>query len=108
MPRSVPESDWKTLREHQPIALERFCQRVLAEAHSLSARTEPDAHQRYLKLYHLLRDRDRELARAFNDARRSTAIARLLNIQALHLLTPEEFARFSPQTRETIELLLNA
>jgi hypothetical protein len=38
MTREINESDWKLLRQFQPLALERFCQRVLAEVEQLTAR----------------------------------------------------------------------
>lgn len=31
MPRAIPEADWKVLRRLHPLALERFCERVLCE-----------------------------------------------------------------------------
>ena len=31
MPRAIAEADWKVLRRVHPLALERYCERVLAE-----------------------------------------------------------------------------
>ena len=31
MPRFIAEADWKVLRRVHPLALERYCERVLAE-----------------------------------------------------------------------------
>jgi hypothetical protein len=63
------------------------------------------AHQRYLKLFKLLDERNDEVAAGFDDMRRSQAMLRLANIHALGLLTDEEPARFSPGTREAMQFL---
>ena len=36
MERGINESDWKLFRQLQPLALDRFCQRVLAEVSRLT------------------------------------------------------------------------
>jgi hypothetical protein len=40
---------------------------------------------------------------AFNDFRRSTALQQLLLINSLGLLTEEDLARFTPETRQFVE-----
>jgi hypothetical protein len=55
-------------------------------------------------VYQLVRRRDKELADAFNDFRRSTAFFILGHIQSHDLLTEEEMARFSPETRAVVQL----
>ena len=70
--------------------------------------TESTPHERYLHLYRLLRERDDALAAAFNDLRRTTAIPRLTSWVRLALLTDEEFAGFSLETRETVAALAEA
>jgi hypothetical protein len=54
-------------------------------------------------LFDLVRERDKTIGRLFNDPRRSNALILLVNIKQQGLLTAEEFARFSPETRERIE-----
>lgn len=56
------------------------------------------AHERYLRLYDLIRTRDKELAAAFDDFRRSTAIMQLMLMRSHNLVTPDELARFSSGT----------
>jgi len=48
--------------------------------------------------------RDKDIARAFNDFRRSTALAQLGIIHSQGLFTAEELLRFSPMTRENLAL----
>lgn len=101
-----PESDWKVFREVRGAALERFCARVLREAQDIAADETASFHDRYLRAFQLFAERDRELSRAFNDPRRSQAMLQLVSMHALRLLTPEELARFSPATRETVAHLV--
>src|SRR5262249_52505141 len=106
MDRGIQEADWKVFRQLRPLALDRFCQRVLAEVGRLAANTDKSHHERYLALFKLLKRRDEELADAFNDSRRSTAVLQVARVQFLELLTAEEFARLSPETRASVESLL--
>ena len=105
MPHGVPESDWKLFRELREVALERFSRRILAEVAELTQDDARSAHDRYRDLWRLLRDRDEDVARAFDDPRRSRLLLQLAAIYRLGLLEPDEFARFGAETRETVESL---
>ncbi|MDO8263802.1 MAG: peptide ABC transporter substrate-binding protein [Gallionella sp.] len=102
MPRQIKESDWKLLSKLRTDALERFCQRILSEIENINANHALSAHQRYLEIYQVIHRRDKEVAQIFNDHRRSTAFFELAAIQSHGLLTPEEFQRFSQETRDAI------
>ena len=106
MSREIKGSDWKLLRQMAPVALERFCQRILEEIDRLGSDSSKSHHQRYLAIFAVLQRRDHEIARAFNNMRRSTALTQLATIYSYGLLTEEEFSRLSPETRSVIELLL--
>lgn len=106
MQRVILESDWRLFRQLHPIALERFCQRVLAEVSQLAADPGRSSHDRYLAVFKLIQRRDEELADAFDDLRRSTAFQQLARIQFHDLLSEEEFNRFSPETRAAVQLFL--
>jgi len=106
--RQIKESDWKLLRQMAPVALERFCQDVLETLEHTASDNSKSYHQRYLAIYDLIRRRDKEMAAAFNDMRRSTALFQLANICSQHLLRDEEFSRFSAETRSIVEFLLGA
>ena len=105
MTRDFPESDWKVFRELREIALERFCKRVLDGVGRFRPTAAGSHHERYLELYRWLQDRDQELARAFNDPRRSRMLWQLAAIHGYGLLEPDELARFTPETRQTVESL---
>src|SRR5262249_30598043 len=97
MVRNISEPDWKLFRQLHPLALERFCENVLSEVSRLASQTGKSAHDRYLTVFGLLQRRDKELAQAFNDLRRSTALLQLAILRTRGLVTDEEFARFSPE-----------
>ena len=64
----INEPDWQVFRRLQPIALERFCARVLAEIGRIAADDRKNSHERYLAIYKLIHERDEQLADAFMHA----------------------------------------
>jgi hypothetical protein len=104
MSRDIPERDWKAFREIHPVARARFCERVLSQVASASSAPGQNAHERYLKVFELLRDKDKELATLFDNPRRSSALGQLSMIASAGLLSEEELSRFSPKTRESISV----
>ena len=56
-------------------------------------------------MYRLIQDRDKTMARAFDDARRSTALMRLVNIINEGLLTDEELMQFSQELQGRIDAI---
>ena len=105
MKHEFPESDWKTFSQLRLVSLERFCKRVLDEVPRFSLDTEGSYHERYLELFRWLGERNDELAKAFDDPRRSQMLWQRAAIYAYGLLEPDEFARLAPHTRERIQLL---
>ena len=108
MLREIPEADWKILRRLHPLALERFCERVLGEVEQITHNRSQSAHQRYLNLSRIIGQSDRELARLFDDLRRSQALTMLVGIRSQGLLTDDELSALSSETRSAIEMLLDA
>ena len=100
--RDIPERDWKLLRELTPVALNRFCEQVLHEATDIAADTTATPHERYGRLYDLIKKQDREVAIMFDDHRRSTAFLKIIAIHLHKMFTEEEFARFSEETRQKV------
>jgi hypothetical protein len=99
----IKESDWKIFRKFHDLALERYCQRVLAEVRLTVDNDAHNYHERYLNLWELMRSRDKTAQIAFDDPRRSQMIIQLANIVAEALLTEAELNEFSEETRERIE-----
>jgi hypothetical protein len=102
----MTESEWKLFRQLRTVALDRFCQRVLSEVGELAVDADRTSHERYLAVFRLMKRRDEELAAAFDNPRRSTALQQLACIQSHRLLTEEEFARFQPETRASVQVFL--
>ncbi|MBT0962868.1 hypothetical protein [Denitromonas iodatirespirans] len=100
--KSIRESDWKVLRRLHPVALERYCERTLGECVQVATDGGESAHARYLALYRLVKARDKTLAMAFDDLRRSTAITTLIALVGLDLLTAAELDALSDETREIV------
>ena len=103
--QDIPEADWKIFRTLREVALERFCERVLNEVKVLASASDGSFHERYLELYRRIEHRDKELARAFDDARGSKMVEQLVQMRVLHLVDDEVLAKFSPRTRELVAFL---
>ena len=95
MMRDIKESDWKILRQVREEALERFCKHILLDIERVSSDSARGFHQRYLDIWKVLRERDKELGQAFDNPRRSTALMQLASMKILGLVTEDEFLRFS-------------
>jgi hypothetical protein len=104
--REIKETDWKVLRRVHPLAVERFCERVLAEVERVLRDSTRSCHERYLEIFKIIGERDREIARLFNETRRSRALTMLAQIRSEGLLTEEEFSCLSLETREAVQMLL--
>lgn len=100
MTHTISESDWKLFCRFRLLALERFCERIFRDIDPIASQTDKNWHERYKLLYKLVTDSDEDLAKVFNDFRRSTAYAQLRQMHALGLLTDEEIMQFSSTARE--------
>jgi hypothetical protein len=98
---NLPERDWRLLRSLHDVALDRYCTRVLEECAAVTREAGLSAHEKYLRLFRLINERDKRIAGAFDDLRRSTAIQRLAGMMILGVVADEELAPFSQSTRES-------
>ena len=103
----IKEPDWKVLRRLHPLALERFCERVLAEVEQVIENKSGSAHERYLNIYGILGRRDRDIACLFNDLKRPRGLTMVAGIRSERLLPEEEFSGLSPEARSIIKMLLS-
>ncbi len=108
MMREIKESDWGLLRQLHTVALERFCKQILLEVERINSDPAKSFHQKYLDIYEVLHRRDKEVGQTFDDLRRSTAFIHLASMKGRGLLTEDEFARFSQETRDVVALLLGS
>jgi hypothetical protein len=65
-----------------PLALERYCERALAEIERMTHKSAQSTHQRYLEFFKIIEQRDREMASIFSDPKRSNALTMLARIRA--------------------------
>jgi len=105
MSSHIPESDWRHFkRVHQDLE-ERFSSRILSELDAIVQSPDSTALDRYLRVYNLLRNRSKEMSRAFDDFRRSTAIMQLRIMRAMGLLTDNDLKVFSEQTQKDVRVM---
>jgi hypothetical protein len=102
MERRISEADWKRFRELRGVALDRLCERIFTEVIGLASESSQSWHERYLEMYRRIQDRDNDVARAFNDPRRSTAYLQLAVMASLDLIEPGELEQFGPYTQEVV------
>ena len=99
----IKPSDWKLFKPLRDLALERFCERVLDEVSRIGSDQKKSKHERYVKIYRLMRKRDKEIDRIFDSLRRSTAVFQICAFRAQDLLTEEELRQFSPELVTSVE-----
>ena len=99
------ESDWKKFRKIHTLALERFCKRILDEVAEVSNASPKTFHERYLKVYALIRNRDKEIDIIFGECKRSTAIQSLAAMRLNDLVTDDEYHEISGETRLIVDSL---
>jgi hypothetical protein len=101
----IAERDWKRWRQLTPILLNRFCEGIVRKA-----ATFPDSpgsgHEQFLALHGFLGDANRDVARVFDNPRRSTALLQIAAAVSLGILTREELASFSEELRGRVEAIV--
>ena len=105
MTTRIPEAEWRRLSTLKPVALERQCNRILEEL-MLVAQSEDTSHERYLSIFKLIQDRDKQIALAFDGLSRSNALFKLTEMRRENLLTDQEFAEFSDETQRIVSRML--
>ncbi|HXR06781.1 MAG TPA: hypothetical protein VN765_05595 [Candidatus Acidoferrum sp.] len=102
MSSHIPEADWGHFKRVHAELSERFCARVLEDLAVILKAGDGTAYDRYDRACKLLKSRDKELRRAFDDFRRSTAVMQLAIMRGMGLLTDKDLSVFSAQTQEQV------
>jgi hypothetical protein len=102
----ISKADWTIFKELRKLALERFCSRVLDDVARISADDAKSKHDRYLAIYRLIQERDREIDPIFDYVRRSTAVRQLCAFRSRDLVTEEDLKSLSPELRQTVEYIV--
>jgi hypothetical protein len=85
------------------LAVNRFSKETLSNIHQIMADKETESkHEKYLKIYKYIHQRDKILRDVFNEYRRSTAKLSILQIHNLGLFNPEEFNQFSDEVKNFV------
>jgi hypothetical protein len=108
MHTTIDESDWKLLRRLHQVALEKFSKQILDELEQIRIDPSKSNHERFLAAFDLINRRNKDIAMAFDDLRRSRAFDRIAAIHSLGLFSKEETAGFTEQTQEIMKVLLGA
>jgi hypothetical protein len=101
----IAERDRKRWRQLTPILLNRFCQGVVRKAATFS-NSAGSGHQQFLALLEYLADSNKDIARVFDNPRRSTALVQIAAALSLGIMTPEELASFSEGLRDRVEAII--
>jgi len=102
MTRSIPEKDWKYLRSIQEELLSELCGKINRDAAAIIGSEGESEHRKYLKLYKHIEASDRIVADCFNDWRRSNLLLKLLLLHRHKLLTDEQIANLTDESRELL------
>jgi hypothetical protein len=98
----MKESEWKKFKRLKEICLERYCNAVIEEAQVVCKFEGKSNHERYIELYQLMRNRDKELGKAFNGLSRGQAHVQLMMMYRMGLVKENELDEFEPETKDNI------
>ena len=97
----ISESDWKKFKKIKEAALERFCGTILNDvSEGLVSKDNPTNHGKYLYLYKLIQNYDKQIALLFDDHSRSKAIIQLIMLRREGLVTEAEIQGLSNEFKE--------
>jgi hypothetical protein len=96
----MKESDWKIFKEIKEKAIEKYCALALDEFKEAITDQSEHVHNRYLLLYKLVQNRDKQMALLFDDHSRSKATLQLIAIRGENLAEEELLAKLSDEFRE--------
>lgn len=97
---NISESDWKKFKIVKEKAIDRFCSKALSEFKDVITDNDESNHSKYLKLYGLVVDTDKRLARIFDGLSRSKAQVQLTLIKREGLVDDEDLNGFSDEMLE--------
>jgi len=106
MYHGIKESDWKKFKKLRPLALQRYCEKVMGDVSKVINKEQEDAHERYLEMFNIVDEGDKLLSMMFDAFSRSKATIQLVMYCENDLLTDEELAQLSDETREIIHSLI--
>lgn len=103
--RDIPESDWKKFRLIHQSALQRFSQGRLNALQKLAESESKSPQERLLDVFEFARKSQKEMARIFDNPKRSTALMVLAQMQAEGLIEAEEWNGLSEFTQGAVTVI---
>jgi hypothetical protein len=100
----LTEADWKCLQKLKSIFLERLCERINQKTLGILSDPSKTAYERYLAIFEKTRRDDRDVARAFDDWRRSRLGTIILELDRQGLFTESDLQSLGPEIEEYIAL----
>lgn len=104
--RHIKESDWKYLRSIKDQVLNRHCDGILEVIDLILQNRKSEEHKSYIQIYNLINRKDDEIAITHNDLKRSNAIEKICHMRRHFAMTDEEFSKFSDETKDIVNSIL--
>ena len=96
----MQESDWKIFKKVKEAALDKCCEKSLAEFQQLISDNSKSNHQRFLDLFDRVDNANSEIARMFDGHSRSRAAMQALAMRKHGLIPHESMTNFSQEFQE--------
>ncbi|WP_019558639.1 hypothetical protein [Thioalkalivibrio sp. ALE12] len=91
----IKESDWKRFSQLKKTALDRYCERALADCRATMEQEDRSNHERFLDLYQQLNEANERLAFIFDGHARSKALDQFLCMRREGLIEDAELEGFT-------------
>ena len=99
MTGSIKEADWRVFKQIKEMAIERYCERVLAEYREVIDDTDTHPHNRFLLMNRLTENRDKQMALIFDGHARSKMTRQLYGMRLEGLVDDDQLAQLSEELR---------
>jgi len=97
----IKESDWKKFKKIKEEALDRFCGTILNDvSEGLSDPENPTNHGKYLYIFRLIENYDKQIALLFDDHSRSKATLQLMMLRSEGLVSDNDISDLSEEFLE--------
>ena len=103
---NIPEGDWKYLKRIKDEILKDVCGKVFLDIEKISQERKGQKHDSYLKIWDLLRKKDREISDMFDDLKRSNAILKIANMLDSGALQEHHFLKFTELTKDEVNSIV--
>ena len=105
MRTNVVESDWKHFKVIRESALQRLCERALADLVETAGDSAATPHERYLLVLAKIQEYARQLEAGFDQLSRSRMLEQIMYASSLGLIHDDEMAGFTQGLRSEVAAL---